>query len=120
MCSGGGFLAAAGTEEWTAMTTSSARFVGTWVKETTAECSRVYPTRIEFLDNGQYSGSGIQPGPKPGWDSGTYEVTGSGQIRISTMNDSIISYRFSFKSGRLTFTDPDGCQTCYRREEKRE
>ncbi|MCS6953109.1 MAG: hypothetical protein RMK57_11950 [Bryobacterales bacterium] len=90
--------------------------VGSWLKITRSECSALYPDRLRLAANGLYTGEKDPPGAFTLWDAGTWEVSGPGQIRISTANDAIITYRFTHSGDRLRFVDPDGCEFEYRRE----
>ncbi len=88
---------------------------GYWERQTDLPCSRVYPKLIEFREEGMYLGTGTESGEAPGWDSGTWQLISSTQIRISTLNDAIITYQFSLQDDRLRFVDPDGCEFEYSR-----
>ncbi len=89
--------------------------IGVWEKVTDAPCARVYPTRLEFREGGLYAGTGAQAGPVPGWDTGTYNVISATHVRISTLNDAIITYQYSISGDTLTFKDPAGCEFQYRK-----
>lgn len=90
------------------------QLVGAWERQTDAPCSRVYPEFIEFREEGLFSGTGGEPGGVPGWDTGTWEIAGPRQIKISTMNDAVLTYEFSLVEGILTFVDADKCEVRYR------
>lgn len=92
-----------------------AKFIGIWEKITDLPCSKVYPTLIEFSENGLYSGTGAQPGRSPGWDIGTWEIVSQTQVNISTVHDAIIAYKFTISNDILTFVDPDGCEFKYQK-----
>jgi hypothetical protein len=91
------------------------QLIGNWEKITISTCSRVYPKVIEFRENGLFSGVGTKPGNAPGWDVGTWEVVSSTEVKISTMNDAIITYEFSLEDDILTFVDADKCEFQYRK-----
>ncbi|MGK7898546.1 MAG: hypothetical protein AB4372_34255 [Xenococcus sp. (in: cyanobacteria)] len=84
--------------------------IGHWEKVSFSPCSRVYPTQIEFQENGLYKGIGAQAGSSPGWDVGTYEIISPSQVRISVNNDAIFTYQFLIIGGKLKFVDPNGCE----------
>jgi hypothetical protein len=98
------------------MPQAAAVLVGNWTKITRSECSAIYPDRLQFSDNGLYAGQKDPPGSFTLWDSGSWEISGPEQIRISTANDAVIAYRFRQSGDILHFTDPDGCEFEYRRE----
>ena len=89
--------------------------IGHWEKVSFSPCSRVYPTQIEFQENGLYRGTGAQAGSSPGWDVGTYEIVSQSQVRISVANDAILTYQFSIIGGKLQFLAPDGCEFQYQK-----
>lgn len=91
------------------------QLTGNWEKLTCSTCSKVYPKVIEFRENGLYSGVDAEPGDAPGWDVGTWEIIGSTAVKISTMNDAMITYKFSLEDDILTFVDEDKCEFQYRR-----
>lgn len=91
------------------------QITGTWKKLTSSTCSQVYPKLIEFRENGLYSGTGKEAGNAPGWDSGTWKIVSQTQIKISTVNDAIITYEFSISGDTLTFKDPNKCKFLYQR-----
>lgn len=99
------------------MPQTAATLVGSWVKTTRSECSAVYPDRLRFAENGLYAGERDPPGSFTLWDTGTWEISGAEQVRISTANDAVISYRFRLSGDTLRFVDPDGCEFEYRREQ---
>jgi hypothetical protein len=112
---GAGCMPAPGTTEGEAMPGLALKLIGNWERLTDSPCSRVYPKAIEFRDGGLYSGTGMQPGNAPGWDSGTWEIVEPNHIRISTINDAIITYGFSLSGDIVTFVAPDKCEFRYRR-----
>lgn len=91
------------------------KFMGIWEKTTDLPCIRVYPTLIEFRENGLYSGTGAQSGRSPGRDIGTWEIVSPTRVKISTIHDAIIAYKFSISNDILTFVDPDGCEFKYQK-----
>lgn len=91
------------------------QLVGRWERLTDSPCSRVYPKFLEFRAQGLYSGTGMEPGDAPGWDTGTWTVASPTQVKISTTHDAIITYGFTLSEGILTFLDPDRCEFEYRR-----
>ena len=90
-------------------------FVGSWERITNTPCSRAYPTQLEFRSNGLYLGTGAQLSIAPGWDNGTYGIVNPAQVRISTANDALLTYKFSITDNTLAFVDPDGCEFQYRK-----
>lgn len=98
------------------MPQTAAALVGSWVKMTRSECSAAYPDRLRFAENGLYEGEKDPPGTFTLWDVGTWELVGTEQIRISTANDAVISYRLTQSGDTLRFVDPDGCEFEYRRQ----
>jgi hypothetical protein len=94
------------------------QLVGHWEKLTDSPCSRVYPKLLEFRAEGLYSGTGIEPGNAPGWDIGTWQIAGPTQVKISTVNDAVITYEFSLSGDILTFVDLDKCEFRYRRVDR--
>lgn len=92
-----------------------AQLVGRWEKLTDSPCSRVYPNFLEFRIEGLYSGTGMETGDSPGWDIGTWQIVSPTQVKISTVNDAIITYEFSLSGNILTFVDPGKCRFRYRR-----
>jgi hypothetical protein len=97
------------------MPTQTPPLEGNWEKITHSPCSQTYPDTLQFGQGGLYTGHQHDPGAFTLWDAGTFQVAGPGQIRISTANDAIISYKFSLRDNELTFTDPGGCAYKYRR-----
>jgi hypothetical protein len=91
------------------------QFVGSWKKLTNSTCSLVYPKLIEFKADGLYSGTGMEPGNVPGWDVGTWKIVSRNQVKISTINDAIITYEFSIYGDILTFEDPNKCKFQYQK-----
>jgi len=90
--------------------------VGTWRKITTSRCSVIYPDDIEFRRRGLYTGmKGEGRRVFTLWDAGEYRVLSENEIRISTANDALITYRFTMSGDTLTFVDKDGCEFKYRR-----
>lgn len=94
--------------------------LGTWLKIHHAECSRRYPARLEFRENGVYlvhlEEDDIAK-EHPIWDGGEYEIISKDQIKISTANDAKLIYNFSIsesEGGRiLIFLDSQGCKFQY-------
>lgn len=91
------------------------QLVGSWEKLTDSPCSRVYPKLLEFRAQGLYSGTGMEPGNAPGWDTGTWAIASPTQVKISTVHDAIVTYEFSILNDVLRFVDADGCEFTYRR-----
>ncbi len=89
--------------------------VGSWARLTDSPCSRVYPRSLQLLTGGLYSGTGMEPGDAPGWDTGVWQVVSPTRVRLSAINDAIITYEFSLAGDKLTFVAPDGCVFRYRR-----
>lgn len=90
-------------------------FVGSWKRITNTSCSRAYPTQLEFRANGLYIGTGAQLSIAPGWDNGTYEIVNLTQVKISTANDAILTYKFLIADSTLRFVAPDGCEFQYQK-----
>ena len=90
-------------------------FIGVWNKVTNSPCSKSYPAVLEFRAAGLYLGKGMESGPSPGWDSGTWRLVDMTKIMISTANDAIISYNFSIVNGELIFVDLAGCEFRYKK-----
>ncbi|MGH9841709.1 MAG: hypothetical protein ACREEM_23395 [Blastocatellia bacterium] len=90
---------------------------GKWEKVTASSCSRKYPARIEFQPRGLYTGATNPPGEFTWWDAGTWEAAGSGQVKLSTANDAVITYKYSIAGAVLTFKDPEGCEFKYRKSQ---
>lgn len=88
---------------------------GKWEKLSTEPCSRKYPARIEFQDRRLYAGTADTPGEFTWWDAGTWELSGEGQVKLSTATDAVIAYKYSISANVVTFTDPDGCEFKYRK-----
>jgi len=90
--------------------------VGRWRKITTSKCSGIYPHDLEFRRQGLYTGlKGEGRREFTLWDAGEYRVLSEDEIRISTANDALITYRFTMSGDTLTFVDKDGCEFKYRR-----
>ncbi|HEX8061706.1 MAG TPA: hypothetical protein VF535_00670 [Allosphingosinicella sp.] len=87
--------------------------VGSWRKRAAPPCAARYPDVLEFLPGGQYRGYSDPAGEFTHWDVGTWEARGAGRIAVSTANDAVVTYRFELRAGRLSFTDPDGCEFSY-------
>jgi hypothetical protein len=94
--------------------------LGNWIKIHHTECSRRYPARLEFRENGVYLvylEDNDTTKERPLWDGGEYEIISESQIRISTANDAKLTYNFSIsKSGggrTLIFLDSQGCKFLY-------
>jgi hypothetical protein len=89
--------------------------IGHWQKVTNSACSSTYPDHIEFRDRGLYFGRKIEPGSFTLWDVGTYEPVSRSEIKLSTANDAVVSYRVEITNDTMTFVDPEGCRFQYRR-----
>jgi hypothetical protein len=98
-----------------AMAERHPQIVGNWDKVGRTACDEMYPDSIRFQDNGLYFGLKDPPGTFTQWDVGTYEITGSERINISTANDAIVTYSFAISDDILTFVDHYDCQFRYRR-----
>jgi hypothetical protein len=92
---------------------------GNWLKIHHTECSRRYPARLEFRENGVYlvhleDSTTME---HPIWDGGEYEIISEDQIKISTANDAKLIYNFSISEseGRriLIFLDSQECKFQY-------
>lgn len=90
--------------------------IGHWEKITLSPCSRVYPTQIEFHEDGFYVGTGAQAGNSPGWDVGTYEIVSLSQVGLSVANDAILTYEFAITDDILTLIDTDECEFQYQKK----
>lgn len=97
------------------MPNQAQQLVGNWEKITHATCGLMYPDTIQFQEGGLYFGQKDPPGTFTQWDVGTYAIVSSNQIKISTANDAVITYKFSISNDTLIFADPDDCQFEYRR-----
>lgn len=89
--------------------------LGTWQKVSTGSCAQPYPAVLQLQEGQIYTS---QPGADQGftlWDVGEYEVLSDREIRISTANDAMRSYRYALSEGTLTITDADDCDIQYRR-----
>ena len=89
-----------------------APLLGVWRKTTAAACAQVYPDEISFFEHRFLA----RKGPEQAfvsWDVGGYEVTGPGEIRMSTATDERVAYGFGLDGDELTFVDPDGCRVSY-------
>jgi hypothetical protein len=93
--------------------------LGNWLKIHHTECSRRYPARLEFRENGVYL---VRPEvgatkEHPIWDGGEYEIISEDQIKISTANDAKLIYNFSVSESEggkiLIFLDGQGCKFQY-------
>ncbi|MDQ3968601.1 MAG: hypothetical protein M3275_09425 [Thermoproteota archaeon] len=94
--------------------------LGNWLKIHHTECSRRYPARLEFRENGVYLvhlEDDDTEKEHPIWDGGEYEIISEDQIKISTANDAKLIYNFSVsksEGGRmLIFLDSHGCKFRY-------
>ena len=94
------------------------KIVGSWRKQAGPACAARYPDVLVILPNGQYRGRTDPEGEYTHWDVGTWEAKGPGKIAVSTANDAVITYRFTLRGERLSFTDPDGCEFSYEPEEE--
>lgn len=97
------------------MTAESIPMHGEWQKITQSDCSRLYPQRIRFADNGLYFGEADPPGSFTTWDVGTYELTGETEIRLSTANDEVVAYQVQRSANQLRIIDLDGCEFVFER-----
>lgn len=97
------------------MPTQNQQLIGTWEKVTDSACSRMYPSQLRFLEDGQYDAQNDPSSSFMIWDVGTYAIADSRQVQISLANDAAITYGFSVENDVLTFEDPDGCEFEYRR-----
>ena len=90
-------------------------WIGQWERVTFSPCSQIYPTQLEFYEDGLYSGTGAQPGSSPGWDVGTYDIVSSSQVKISVVNDAVLTYEYAIADDMLSFVDPESCQFQYQK-----
>ena len=65
--------------------------------------------------SGRYRGHKDQQGAFTIWDIGTFETVSADEVKLSTANDAVRSYRFSATADVLTFVDPENCTFQYRR-----
>ena len=89
--------------------------IGRWEKRSQTPCSEQYPDRLDFRNQGLYSGQRGPQGTYTHWDAGTWEVVGESQMKISTANDAVLTYAVQLNGDILRFTDPQGCQIEYRK-----
>jgi hypothetical protein len=92
--------------------------LGNWIKIDHTECSRRYPARLEFRENGVYLvylEEKDTPRERPLWDGGEYEILSESQIKISTANDAKLIYNFSVSESEggktLAFLETQGCNS---------
>jgi hypothetical protein len=90
------------------------RFPGLWVKKSNEKCTRQYPDRIEFRDNGLYL-STVDPGEYAIWDAGEYNRISDTEVMISTAYDAHVIYNYQMIDDLLIIEDPDGCRIEYHR-----
>lgn len=88
---------------------------GEWRKLTASSCGELYPDQLIFQENGIYFGRRDPAGTFTTWDAGKYELVGPEQVRLSTANDAILSYRYSLVGDLLTFEDGQKCVFRYQR-----
>lgn len=94
---------------------SNMNIIGAWQKISKSNCSEKYPEKIKFDQNGIYYGEASQYATlHPVWDVGRFELVKEGSVRISTSNDSRITYSVTLHGDILTFTDLDGCAIQYK------
>lgn len=89
--------------------------VGTWERVEAPACAARYPLHLRLEGNGLYRGRPAPPAQAAWWDLGLWRVTGPGRVAISTANDAVLTYAYSLKGDRLTFTDSEGCRFSYHR-----
>ena len=94
----------------------TARLLGKWERATDSPCAQRYPLQLTFQPNGLYFTGPRVEGVFTIWDVGTYQVVSLTEIRISTANDAIVTYRFSSTETSISFEDPDRCRFEYRRQ----
>src|SRR5574341_371903 len=97
------------------MPTEASQLVGFWEKVTSSECSRIYPQRLEFNENGLYHAQNRPDSPMVIWDTGTYRMESSGLVRVSLANDSTQLYECSISENTLTFVDANNCRFMYQK-----
>ena len=73
------------------------------------------PGQNRFREGGLYFGEKDPPGSFTTWDAGTWEVSGAGQIKLSTANDAVIAYELKLNGADLMIIDKHNCEILYRR-----
>lgn len=99
-----------------AMNSVTETLIGEWNKQTTQECARVYPARLELRDGGLYSAPGaIQESAQ--WHGGDWEANDDGMFKIQMANDAMSTLTLVEQSqDKFAFTDAAGCTVIYVRQ----
>jgi hypothetical protein len=114
---GGGMLPPPYSPWSVSMNQSTVQLRGVWHKTSRSQCAEQYPDRLDIREGGLYFGQKDPAGSFTQWDAGTWEVAGPEQVKMSTANDAVLSYNFLLAGDVLTFTDPQGCEIQYRRQQ---
>jgi hypothetical protein len=91
------------------------RLVGTWIKDTTAECAEKYPATLTFA-GGTYRGARGRGQGFIWWDAGIYRLEDERTLVVGTASDELMTYSIAFHDDRLEVTDSEGCRVTYRRD----
>ncbi|MCX8031143.1 MAG: hypothetical protein N3A59_06155 [Thermodesulfovibrionales bacterium] len=97
------------------MISQKERFLGLWKKQTDLPCSQIYPIFIEFHSNGLHYSTGAKVGLLSACDTGSWEIINSRQIKISTISDTILAYKYLLSDDEFTFIDSQGCEFLYQK-----
>ncbi|MGD8327541.1 MAG: hypothetical protein PVF65_11550 [Sphingomonadales bacterium] len=89
--------------------------IGKWERVPGEDCTRIYPSRLEFLNETVYLGIADDKNSYTEWGGGSYEFADNNTIRIQIQTDEMQPYHASFEGGILTFKDKEGCRVSYRR-----
>lgn len=93
--------------------------VGRWRKITEDPCADRYPLQLDVRAGGIYLSEG-DPKAFCLWQSGDWELTDEGRLKIQIANDKMVSYRVELEQGdsegdTLRVTDAEGCEFRYRK-----
>ncbi len=97
------------------MSPQTSTIIGNWERLDHTACSDIYPDSVLFREDGLYFARKDPAGSFSLWDVGTFEIVGSGEMKISLANDAVAKYGFSLSGDLLTFTDETGCTFTFRR-----
>ena len=97
------------------MTATKSSIVGNWIKVSQRPCSDRYPDSIEFREDGAYL-TPMRDDVFLEWQSGDYELSGEGEVKIQTSNDAMVPSRYGFdEDGRLLVFFEDECECVFER-----